>query len=172
MAKTGKKRGPRPGKARRSNKKAKLETDKLDELYGIICVQQPCGVWEWRVHIERHCREIKRNFPVETYGCRKLALSEAKAYRNAVMNLFPAVTNYEFAKTQPARGRSGIRGVYRYESRRTPFWVAALGPKRVSFNINTNGERRAKALAIKARKSFEAELEASFLIVSARSSRS
>jgi len=90
-----------------AGKRSRLATDKPDDLYAISGHSCELDHWEWRVRVQRHHRVIKRRFPTTTYGSREVALTEAKAYRDAVVNLFPALTNYQCTQMERADNTSG-----------------------------------------------------------------
>jgi len=130
------------------------------------------GHWSWAVNITRHLRCVRRVFYDTVYGSEQRALAEAKAYRDAIVKLFPATTNHERARTPQKRNTSGVPGVQRIMMGGHAYWRACLtrpdGNKRASFKISKYGERRAKALAIVARKEMLADMEVTFLITSDR----
>lgn len=153
-----------------AKRKRLTHDNKPTELYGIDRWCTAGGHWSWAVNLTRRLRNIRRVFYDTAYGGEDEALAEAKAYRDAVMNLFPATTNHEKARRLQERNTSGVPGVLRVIVRNQAYWKACLtrpdGIKRASFSIKKYGERRAKAMAIAARQEMLAEMEVAFLISS------
>lgn len=131
-------------------------------MYGIHRMVHSSGVHLWRVEIMRRARVVLRPFHDNVYGGEAEALKEAKAYRDAVQNLFPPLTNREWMQS---RHRTDQPGVYWIE--RPGGWSQAYraelneldGKRSAYFNIDKYGERRAKVLAIAERKKFLDEMK-------------
>jgi len=126
----------------------------------------------WEVRVTRRGRIIYRSFFDNAFGGRDESLNEAKAYRDAVMNLFPPLTNREIAETKTDRNNSGMPGILRTMFGKQPVWKAYLrGPeeyKQAYFHVHKYGEKRAKALAIKQRQDWLDETDMGFRVIHER----
>lgn len=138
-------------------------TDQNDDLY---CIYRLTLIW--RVVVQRQRLTIVRNFRDRMYGDKAKALAEAKRYRDAVLDLFPPLTNRDVIQTKRRNNTSGFPGVNRVEleDHGGPFWVAELRKddmrKYRRFSIAKHGERKAKALAVALRQQWVDEIEARF----------
>ena len=136
--------------------------NKSAEMYGIHRMVHSSGADLWRVEIMRRGRVVRRTFHDGTYGGEAEALKEAAAYRDAVQNLFPPLTNREWS--QGVR-RTDQPGVYRVErpGGYSPAYRAELcelaGKRYTYYNIDDYGEHRAKVLAIAERQKFFDEMK-------------
>lgn len=106
----------------------------------------------WRVCIQRRSRVIWRHFKDSVYGSSEAALEQARAYRDAVVEVLPPMTNREHAVQLRRNNKTGVAGVYRGMSGSGPYWQAHIhveaGARTRKFRVSTYGEDRAKALAI------------------------
>ena len=136
--------------------------NKPAEMYGIHRMVHSSGADLWRVEIRRRGRVVMRTFHDGAYGGEAEALKEAAAYRDAVQNLFPPLTNREWS--QGVR-RTDQPGVYRVErpGGYSPAYRAEIceldGKRYTYYNIDDHGEHRAKVLAIAERQKFFDEMK-------------
>lgn len=137
-------------------------------MYAITRLQvQPSGTWCWSVNFSRAGKPRARRFYDPKYGGSMAAKRAAVAWRDAQLAKVKAIGILEFAQLPRANNTSGVPGVTFSKSTRQPegFWQARLkldgGPTRTaSFSVRLHGERRAYALAVKARRRMLAEAEA------------
>lgn len=124
---------------------------------------KPTNVWQ--VSLRRHGTRLSRTFAEARWGGREPALAAAQAWRDAVMEAIPPITNHHAATRLPARNTTGIAGV----SCTTPkdalngtIWTATLttreGQKKRAFSVQAYGEEGARARAIKQRQDWLNEL--------------
>jgi hypothetical protein len=122
----------------------------------------------WKINIKRRTKYMHKYFPDAKYGGTENALAAAQAYLDSLMS---AASNPDYMlwrkNKKPATNTSGIVGVGRYlvqyRKRKRPLWQAMWRDaddkqhcKR--FFVSTHGDRRAKALAVAARRDAMAEL--------------
>ncbi|MCB5205393.1 hypothetical protein LH464_23310 [Neorhizobium sp. T786] len=112
---------------------------------------------------------IQRRFFDGVYGGCEEALDTARAYRDAVLDVFPPCTNREKAAKKQARNTSGTPGVYRVlRWGKTPSWQATLtsrhGLQRAWFDVANYGEDGARARAVAQREIWWKEAEITFLL--------
>ena len=134
-------------------------------MYAITRLQvQPSGTWCWRVNFSRAGKPRARSFYDPKYGGTMAAKRAAVAWRDAQLAKVKAMGILAFAQLARANNTSGVPGVTFSKSARQPegFWQARLKldgrPTRTaSFSVRLHGERRAYALAVKARRRMLAE---------------
>ena len=110
------------------------------------------------------------------HGNKAKALQQAKQYRDSFIASNPPLSRQEFCSILRSNNSTGITGVYRYaksyrlkngELKKSWYWEATwpIGKSRqshIAFSVNDLGERKARQLAIRARKNALAELEGVF----------
>ncbi len=138
----------------------------------------------WRVSFQRRGKRYVKNFPDKKWGGKRKALTAAKDYRDNFIRQNPPLSRREFCSIIRSNNSTGITGVYRYakrfrlkngQMRESWYWEATwpIGNSRLAhfaFPVNELGERKAKKLAIDARKRALQELEGDYW-ASARGSR-
>ncbi len=129
----------------------------LQGNYGIIRSQDKRkGTTSWLVRLRRDGYRVgTRYFYHHHYDSPDAALAAARAYRNALLELYPPLTSREYRQRPGKRNASGVPGVSR-DRGRTGYWIAstklpdgAVILKR--FSVKTHGENGAKELAIRER---------------------
>lgn len=134
----------------------KVQSKKVAE-YGIYRIEKidadgyPNRLWLFAV--TRQGRGIKRNFHDGIYGGEASALLMAQSYRDAVLRLFPPLTQFQLSSKPRSTNTSGTPGVHAIRrGGRLVRWRAMLEVQgriwRKSFSIRDYGEEQAKALAI------------------------
>lgn len=136
-------------------------------MYGISRIDDDLyRTHAWRVSIRRQGKLLVRNFPDKKFGGKRKAQQAAKQFRDEIIAKFPPTTRKQFCATVRRNNTSGIPGVYTYGKRyklkdgsvrETRYWeahwpVGENGSAKASFSYNTFGEKKAKQLAIQARK--------------------
>ncbi|GGA84881.1 hypothetical protein GCM10011491_10590 [Brucella endophytica] len=120
----------------------------------------------WRVSIQRRGLVVLRNFKDAVYGSSEAALAQARAYRNAVIDILPPMTNREHAVQLRRNNTTGVPGIYRVEKEAGVFWEAHLhlaeGTKRKLFPATKYGEWEARAMAIAQRQQWLSEWEVEY----------
>lgn len=110
----------------------------------------------WWVNLRRRGRRISRLFKDSVYGSEDAAKAQAIAYRNAVIEALPPLTNHEQAVRLRSTNQSGISGVRFVETDEGGAWQATLltneGQKRETYSIAKYGEQAAKSMAISKRR--------------------
>lgn len=129
----------------------------LQGNYGIIrSHDKRKGTTSWLVRLRRDGRRVgTRYFYHHHYDSPEAALTAARAYRNALLELYPPLTSREHRRRLGKRNVSGVAGVSR-DRGRTGYWIAstqlpdgAVLLKR--FSVKKHGEQAAKELAIRER---------------------
>nr|WP_272211147.1 AP2 domain-containing protein [Marinicella sp. W31]MDC2877032.1 AP2 domain-containing protein [Marinicella sp. W31] len=158
---SGNDKGPKGGKGKRGHKKGKLarvdtvdgsRIAREDDLYAIAAGKSRVGAPHWTVTISRRTILLKRTFPHGVWGGEAEALAIAKAWRDAVLDIIPPLTNRERAR-KPLATTTGDIGVYRHlRWGKDPVYVAKINHKgqtrSASFAIRDHGEDGARRLAI------------------------
>mgnify|MGYP001552221041 CR=1 FL=1 len=117
-----------------------------------------------------------RNFADKKLGGKGKALAAAKAYRDDLLQKYPPMSRTEFCAILRSNNKSGVSGVCKYSKpfslkdgtvKKNWYWEATwpIGKSRqshIAFSVNDLGERKARQLAIRARKNALAELEGVF----------
>ena len=123
----------------------------------------------YRIAISRDKKKIQEYF---YFGDKRTeAEARAKAIRRwkEIRDSLPILSRAAFAQIERRKSRSGIVGVRRIrkESRGHPydFWIAVFSDRRGdkkwrSFSIDKYGEKKAKALAMEARRKGLAQMDA------------
>ncbi|WP_226858549.1 AP2/ERF family transcription factor [Diaphorobacter aerolatus] len=113
----------------------------------------------WLVNVKRQGRLFHRSFFDNAYGGRDSAFTMAVAYRDALLRIFPPLTQLQQRVKIRSNNKSGMAGVSaRYDDnrRRLKAWVATMDASGVThqkyFSVKEHGEEKAKELAIAARK--------------------
>ena len=120
----------------------------------------------WRVKLVRRGEIHVKNFSDKRWGSKRKALAQAKAYRDELLLKHPPLSRKEFCTTLRSNNRSGITGVYRYaksftlkngQVKQNWYWEATwpIGNSQqshIAFSVNEHGERKARRLAIEARR--------------------
>lgn len=128
----------------------------------------------WTTSIKRQGVDIVRHFYDGVYGDKQSALVVAKAYRDAVMRLFPPRTQREQSVRLRSSNTSGIAGVRAvHKGGKLVAWLATLSigqqkPLRRYFAVKNFGAERAKELAIAARQELLREFPDRFATVHPR----
>ncbi|QQD19125.1 hypothetical protein I6N98_04525 [Spongiibacter nanhainus] len=150
---------------------------KSKAMYGISRIDDELHrTHAWRVSLRRQNKQIVKNFPDKTWGGKRKALNAAKAYRDDIVSTYPPTTRKQFCTARRRHNKSGITGVYRYAKRyklkdgcvkELWYWEAHWPTgknsfEKATFAIKHYGERRAKQLAVAARKAGVAKLEGVF----------
>lgn len=128
----------------------------------------------WQVSICRGKRDYVRRFGVPQYGNQKAALRAALEWRDQVASRHLTVSKRELAARRMASNTSGVSGVsigwvmrvrkdgsvrtYKHWVARKPKGLGGNMTQR-TFGVLSHGEQQAFALAVKARKAWEAELK-------------
>jgi hypothetical protein len=133
-------------------------------MRGISRIDQP----EKRTHgffVRLQRRGISHNafFADQSYGGKRRALRAAQRHFRILEKKYRPMTRKRWAELPRRKGKSGIIGVRRVVIRqpgqpRLAYWQANWSPRpyrirRRSFSVRKFGERKAKALAVKARRS-------------------
>ena len=126
----------------------------LEGNYGIIRSQDKRqGTTSWLVRLRRDGRRVgTRYFYHHHYDSPEAALAAARAYRNALLDIYPPLTSREHRQRPGKRNASGVPGVSR-DKGGPGYWIAStkLADGTVlfkRFSVKTHGEEAAKALAI------------------------
>lgn len=136
---------------------AKRVRTKITAEYGIRRIDNVDGkghpVRHWCVILRRQGQEIVRQFFDGIYGDEKVALTMARAYRDAALRLFPPLTQHQLSIKPRSTNTSGTPGVHAIRKRgELVGWKALVefqGHKQSkSFFTRDYGEERAKALAV------------------------
>jgi hypothetical protein len=119
----------------------------------------------WEVKIHRRGESVHKFFSDRKWGGKLKALTEAQGFRDEVLAKLKPYSRVEIANAKTVRNRSGIVGVRRVDKARKKngqvywgtFWEASWSPepgvhKHRLFSVQKYGERKAKALAVDARK--------------------
>lgn len=113
------------------------------------------------VKLRRQGSVYQKYFGYKSYGGAKATKVAAVTYRDEIMLKYPELTRYDYAEIKKSNNRSGIPGVCRtfhtVKGISYPVWQAAWSPKPgkrrcKKFFVSTHGERKAKTLAIEARR--------------------
>ena len=134
--------------------------------YGISRGFSKNGVPYWCVTVGRRRRLISRSFFDGVYGSEE-ALSMARSYRDAVMEIIPPKTNLDMSTIRRTTNSSGIVGVHSVlRDNDIVAWMAALQSKgvirRKNFSVADYGERGAKEAAAEQRQTWLEELDVAF----------
>ena len=136
-------------------------------MYGISRIDDDMSrTHAWRVSLRRRGKRQVKSFADKKSGGKGRSLKAAKQYRDALLLLFPPMSRKEFCSILRRNNKSGIVGVYRYAKRfalrdgsikETWYWEAnwpidKAGSAHLSFSVNEFGEKKARQLAIRARK--------------------
>ncbi len=129
----------------------------LQGNYGIIRSQDKRkGTTSWLVRLRRDGRRVgTRYFYHHHYDSPEAALAAARAYRNALLELYPPLTSREHRQRPGKRNASGVPGVSR-DTGGPGYWIAStkLADGTVlfkRFSVKTHGEDAAKELAVRER---------------------
>ncbi|MGP3507182.1 AP2/ERF family transcription factor [Paracidovorax citrulli] len=129
----------------------------LQGNYGIICSQDKRkGTTSWLVRLRRDGRRVgARYFYHHHYDSPEAALAAARAYRNALLEMYPPLDSREHRRRLSQLNTSGVAGVSR-DRGRTGYWIASTKlPDGVvllkRFSVKKHGENAAKELAIRER---------------------
>ncbi|ATG94000.1 AP2 domain-containing protein [Paracidovorax citrulli] len=129
----------------------------LQGNYGIICSQDKRkGTTSWLVRLRRDGRRVgTRYFYHHHYDSPEAALAAARAYRNALLEMYPPLDSREHRRRLSQLNTSGVAGVSR-DRGRTGYWIASTKlPDGVvllkRFSVKKHGENAAKELAIRER---------------------
>ncbi|MEF2074817.1 hypothetical protein SMD10_24670, partial [Consotaella sp. CSK11QG-6] len=96
-----------------SAKLSSLEGTTPDNLYGVKRRLAKGTISDgWYVHLRRQGRYIIRHFKDSAYGSADAAFHQARAFRDAVLDALPPMTNREKATCLRSDNTSGITGVY------------------------------------------------------------
>lgn len=129
------------------------------------------GTHSWHVAIRCRNHAITRHFSDGVYGGKRKALKAAVAFRDATLLQFRDVDYAVWLRRKRGANTSGITGVARYvnysrtpgQSAEYPYWQAFwrdLDGKRHTrtFSVLQYGERKARKLAIEARRAAMLEM--------------
>ncbi|WP_107130369.1 AP2/ERF family transcription factor [Paracidovorax avenae] len=129
----------------------------LQGNYGIIRSQDKRkGTTSWLVRLRRDGRRVgTRYFYHHHYDSPEAALAAARAYRNALLEMYPPLDSREHRRRLSQLNTSGVAGVSR-DRGRTGYWIASTKlPDGVvllkRFSVKKHGENAAKELAIRER---------------------
>lgn len=146
-------------------------------MYGISRIDDDIHrTHAWRVSLRRQGKAIIKNFPDKTFRGKRKALTEAKLFRDEILQKYPPITRKQFCSTLRSHNTSGIPGVYRYAKRyklkdgcikEIWYWEAnwpsgTNSSSKSTFSVSIFGERKAKKLAIEAREAGVKQLEGYF----------
>ena len=146
-------------------------------MYGISRIDDEAHrTHAWRVSLSRRGKRFVRNFPDKKWGGKRKALAAAKDCRDGFINNNPPLSRREFCSIIRSNNKTGITGVYRFaksfklkngQIRESWYWEASwpIGKSRqshITFSVNELGERRARQLAIAARRKALEDLEGDF----------
>ena len=142
-------------------------------LYRQSSPGKPERVWKWTVRVTRQGTVVMRHFSDRICGGEAVSLALARAYRDAVLLLIPPLTKRQVYRAPSERTRSGVVGVYLYESSvKGPYWQAHMRvngrPMSRTFAVSRYGYEGARALAIAARQQLEQRNPDRFATVSDR----
>lgn len=133
------------------------KTSDSDDQYGLKreAANERRGAGWW-VSLRRRERRISRLFKDSVYGSAEAAKAQAVAYRNAVIEALPPLTNHEQAVRLRSTNQSGISGVRFVDTDEGGAWQATLltreGQKKENFPVSKFGEQAAKSMAISRRR--------------------
>lgn len=130
----------------------------------------------WLVNVKRQGRLFARNFPDSVYGGTDSAWQMAVAYRDALLHLFPPLTQMEQRTKIRVNNKSGIPGVMaKYRDGKLTAWLATLEVSGVIhrgyFAVKEHGDAKAKELAIAARQEMLAQHPNRFVTVNAQATQ-
>ena len=140
---------------------------KSKAMYGISRIDDDVNrTHAWRVSLCRRGKRHVKNFTDKKWAGKGRALQHAKQYRDGLLCEYPPLSRQEFCSILRRNNKSGIVGVYRYAKRfalrdgsikETWYWEAnwpidKAGSSHLSFSVNEFGEKKARQLAIRARK--------------------
>lgn len=146
-------------------------------MYGISRIDDEVyRTHAWRVSLHRQGKRLVKNFPDKTYGGKGKALKHAKQYRDGLLKQYPPTTRKEFCTIIRRNNTSGVSGVCVYEKpyeladgtvKTHRYWEAnwPLTDGRyakASFSVKHYGEKKARALAVRARRQGLRQLEGVF----------
>lgn len=140
---------------------------KVPKLYGIIRIdvdKKRGSVHAYRVKIRKRNKDFIKYFGDATYGGKRKAFENAKAYRDKIISTYRPFSRAELSNVGASKSKSGIVGVTLVEKiekrnktkHKYLFWKAWWSPKvgvrkTVSFSVNKHGYKKAFELAKKAR---------------------
>lgn len=124
----------------------------------------------WQATLRRQGQRISRTFAEARWSGREPALTAARAWRDAVTEAIPPITNHQAATRLAARNTTGMSGVCRNEPNGNPneaMWTATLttpdGLKRRAFTVSAYGEEDASRRAIVQRQEWLNQLPPRYL---------
>jgi hypothetical protein len=146
-------------------------------MYGISRIDdEGHRIYAWRVSFSRRGKRYVKNFPDKKWGGKRKALIGAKAYRDSFLEQNPPLSRKEFCSIIRSNNKTGITGVYRFSKsfklkngqiKESWYWEATwpAGDSKqshITFPVNELGERKAKKMAIDARRSALEKLEGDY----------
>jgi hypothetical protein len=115
----------------------------------------------WFVRVTRKGKTYSSFFTDKKHGGKGKALAAAKIGLEVLREKYPPMSRKEFARVQRRKTKSGIVGVTRLtkkvKGKDYDFWQATWSPKtgvieKKVYSITKYGEKKAKSLAVKARR--------------------
>ncbi|TWU46190.1 AP2 domain protein [Rubripirellula tenax] len=142
-----------------------------DPPRGISRLDYEQSITGWNARYMREGVPFSQSFSDAKYGSPEKSLEAAIAWRKEALEIIPPRDRREYAELGKSHNTSGITGVYKtighYRVDGTPvyYWVASWCPSKGkrrhrNFSIDKYGEEEAKRLAIEARKTAIANLDA------------
>jgi hypothetical protein len=132
-------------------------TKERNKMVGISRIDQP----EKRTHgyfvrLTRNGKTYPAFFGDKTHGGKRRALEAAQTHYQKLLRKHGRISRRAWSQILRRKGASGINGIRKITVTRS-YWVAHWRPrtgahKWKSFSVHKYGDQRAKALAIKARK--------------------
>jgi hypothetical protein len=135
-------------------------------MYAITRLQAGSGTWCWSVNLSRAGKLYSRRFYDPKYGGSRAARLAAIAWRDEQLASIKALGILEYCELKRGNNTSGATGATFTTSARQPdgVWQARLklagdNTQTKSFSVRLYGERRAFAMAVKARRQMLAAAE-------------